>query len=92
MHEVLSSLKVDDIGLDELDRKYLRAIIEKYRGGPVGVETFAASISEDSTSLEDVVEPFLLQLGLSIEHLVVGVDAIGLFPSKPSMSKANLAR
>lgn len=63
LNEALKSLKVDKIGLDELDRKYLKAIIDKYRGGPVGVETLAASISEDSTSLEDVVEPFLLQLG-----------------------------
>ena len=54
---------MDKIGLDELDRKYLKAVIDKYRGGPVGVETLAASISEDATSLEDVVEPFLLQLG-----------------------------
>ncbi len=59
----LEGLGVDAIGLDDIDRKYLLAIYQKFRGGPVGVDTIAASISEESESIEDVVEPYLLQLG-----------------------------
>ncbi len=62
-HEALMMLEVDPLGLDELDRKALRAIIEKFSGGPVGLETIAASIGEDSRTIMDVVEPYLLQLG-----------------------------
>ena len=54
---------VDELGLDELDRAYLRTIAEVYRGGPVGLEAVAATLSEDSGTLEDMVEPYLLQLG-----------------------------
>lgn len=61
--EALEALGIDGFGLDELDRKYLLSIITKFNGGPVGVETIAASIAEESDSLEDVVEPYLLQLG-----------------------------
>ena len=61
--EALELLEVDQQGLDELDRKLLRSIIEKYNGGPVGLETIAASLSEDSGTIMDVVEPYLLQLG-----------------------------
>lgn len=60
----LASLQVDEKGLDPLDRALLRAIIQNYRGGPVGLETLAASLGEDSGTLEDVAEPFLLQSGL----------------------------
>lgn len=63
LSESLENMGVDNLGLDELDRNYLRAIIEKFSGGPVGVETIAASVSEESDTLEDVVEPYLLQLG-----------------------------
>lgn len=63
INEALEGIGVDTLGLDCLDYKYLRAMIEKFKGGPVGIETIAACISEDSNSLEDVVEPFLLQLG-----------------------------
>lgn len=55
---------VDANGLDELDRKYLRTLARTYRGGPVGLETLAATIGEDSDTLEDLVEPFLLRSGL----------------------------
>lgn len=55
---------IDEQGLDELDRRYLRIIAETYDGGPVGLEAIAATLGEDSGTLEDVVEPFLLQLGL----------------------------
>jgi len=54
---------VDELGLDELDRAYLRTIATTYSGGPVGLETVAATMSEDAGTLEDVVEPYLLQLG-----------------------------
>ena len=54
---------VDELGLDELDRAYLRIILETYEGGPVGLETIAATMNEDSGTLEDVVEPYLLQIG-----------------------------
>ncbi len=61
--QALSLLEVDQKGLDHLDIKYLKAVIEKHAGGPVGVETIAATLSEDSGTLEDLVEPYLLQLG-----------------------------
>ncbi len=59
----LSNLEVDKLGLDALDRRMLRSIIEFYNGGPVGVETLAATINEDAVTLEDVYEPYLLQKG-----------------------------
>ena len=59
----LSKLEVDHIGLDDLDRKVLHTIIEKFGGGPVGLETIAASISEEADTIMDVYEPYLLQLG-----------------------------
>jgi Holliday junction DNA helicase RuvB len=62
--EALRALGVDEIGLDEQDRKYLLAIIEVYRGGPVGVNAVAATLNVEQDTLEDVVEPFLLKIGL----------------------------
>jgi Holliday junction DNA helicase RuvB len=59
----LKMLEVDHLGLDNLDRRYLRAIIEKYECGPVGLETLAAMLGEERDTLEDMVEPYLLQLG-----------------------------
>jgi len=59
----LSRLEVDHMGLDNLDRRMLRAIIEYYGGGPVGLETLAATINEEAVTLEDVYEPYLLQKG-----------------------------
>jgi len=59
----LDKLKVDNVGLDELDHKLLRTIIEKYNGGPVGIDALASSIGEEKTTLEDVYEPFLIQNG-----------------------------
>jgi Holliday junction DNA helicase RuvB len=61
--EALNLLEVDPLGLDDLDRRVLKTIIEKFNGGPVGLETIAASISEESDTIMDVVEPYLLQLG-----------------------------
>jgi len=59
----LSKLEVDPIGLDEIDHKVLHTIIEKFNGGPVGLDTIAASISEEADTITDVYEPYLLQLG-----------------------------
>jgi len=61
--EALALMNVDPLGLDDLDRKVLHSIIEKFGGGPVGLETIAASIGEESNTIMDVVEPYLLQLG-----------------------------
>jgi Holliday junction DNA helicase RuvB len=61
--EALDLLQVDPLGLDDLDRRVLKTIIEKYGGGPVGLNTIAASISEEQDTIMDVVEPYLLQLG-----------------------------
>jgi Holliday junction DNA helicase RuvB len=61
--EALSRLEVDPIGLDEIDHKVLHTIIDKFNGGPVGLETIAASISEEADTIMDVYEPYLLQLG-----------------------------
>jgi Holliday junction DNA helicase RuvB len=61
--EALSKLEIDPIGLDEIDHKVMRTIIEKFDGGPVGLETIAASISEEADTIMDVYEPYLLQLG-----------------------------
>lgn len=59
----LNRLKVDNFGLDQIDIEYLESLINKFNGGPVGVETIATSIGEEVTTIEDVVEPFLLQEG-----------------------------
>jgi Holliday junction DNA helicase RuvB len=85
--EALSRLEVDRIGLDEIDHKVLRAIIDKFNGGPVGLETIAAAISEEADTVMDVYEPYLLQLGflertprgrlatpLAYEHLGIPYD------------------
>ena len=61
--DALEMLEVDSYGLDEMDRKLLLTIIDKYGGGPVGVNTIAASISEEPDAIEEVYEPFLLQIG-----------------------------
>ena len=61
--EALVRLDVDELGLDEVDHKVLRAIIEKFDGGPVGIDTIAASISEEADTIMDVYEPYLMQVG-----------------------------
>ncbi len=61
--EALARLDVDELGLDEVDHKVLRTIIEKFDGGPVGIETIAASISEEADTIMDVYEPYLMQVG-----------------------------
>ena len=62
----LDTLKIDEYGLDETDRSMLKLIIEKYNGGPVGLDTIAAALGEDVRTIEDVCEPYLLQAGLLI--------------------------
>ena len=61
--EVLDILDVDKMGLDRIDRRVLKCIIENYDGGPVGIETIAAAVSEERDTIEDVYEPYLMQLG-----------------------------
>jgi holliday junction DNA helicase RuvB len=61
--EALAALEVDDAGLDNVDRTLLRAIVEKFAGGPVGLETLGAALSEDAETIEDVYEPYLLREG-----------------------------
>ena len=86
--KALSSLEVDKLGMDALDRRMLRSIIEYYNGGPVGLDTLAATINEEAITLEDVYEPYLLQCGFltrtprgrcvtrkAYEHL--GIEFIG---------------
>ncbi len=62
-NHALDALKVDGLGLDEVDLRYLRGIIERFKGGPVGLESLASAISEEATTLEDVYEPYLIQIG-----------------------------
>ena len=62
-HAGLKLLQVDENGFDEVDRKLLRTIIDKFGGGPVGLNTIAAAISEEKDAIEDIYEPFLIQAG-----------------------------
>jgi Holliday junction DNA helicase RuvB len=93
--EALGRLEIDSIGLDSVDYRVLRAIIEKFDGGPVGLETIAASISEDADTIMDVYEPYLLQLGfiqrtprgrqatrLAYEHLGLPMSASAPAPQR----------
>ena len=63
MNKALKRLKVDSVGLDETDYNLIKAIIERFNGGPVGIEAIASSIGEEATTIEDVYEPYLLQMG-----------------------------
>lgn len=99
-HEALQLFEVDRLGLDPMDRKYLKMIIEKFEGGPVGIDTLSAALGEERDTLEDVCEPFLLQQGLvqrtargrqctrfACEHLgLVYPLEIAPSPSSPSQS------
>lgn len=64
LDQALELLEVDPLGLDDSDRRFLLAIIEKFSGGPVGLETLAANLSEDIGTIEDMIEPYLMQVGL----------------------------
>ena len=63
VHHACARLEVDAGGLDEMDRKYLEVVIDHYEGGPVGVDALAAALAEPRDTLEDVVEPYLIQQG-----------------------------
>ena len=64
VREALNMLAIDDIGLNSSDRKFLEILIEKFNGGPVGLKTMAAALSEEEATIEEVIEPYLIQLGL----------------------------
>jgi Holliday junction DNA helicase RuvB len=64
--EAMEALGVDAMGLDDLDRKYLRTLIDYYHGGPAGLTAIAATLNEETDTLEDVVEPYLLKIGFVI--------------------------
>jgi len=84
---------VDELGLDELDRKYLRVIADVYQGGPVGLEAVAATLGEDSGTLEDVVEPYLLQIGFLArtrkgrQLTLAGAERVGLKIAPPALGE-----
>lgn len=87
----LEQLEIDDYGLDRMDRSILRALIERFNGGPVGVESLAAAVSEDSGTIEEVYEPYLIQKGFLVRSQRgrqagrLAFEALGL-PSPPGMS------
>ena len=86
--EALDSMDVDGYGLEEVDRRLLLTIIERFGGGPVGLGTIAASISEDRESVEEMIEPYLLQIGLlnrTQRGRVVTANAYRHFGFKPPM-------
>ncbi|MEO0179564.1 MAG: Holliday junction DNA helicase RuvB C-terminal domain-containing protein, partial [candidate division WOR-3 bacterium] len=60
----LEMLGIDKFGLDEVDKKILRVIIEKFRGGPVGIKTISLAINEDAGTIEEIYEPYLIRVGL----------------------------
>ena len=64
VREALNMLAIDDIGLNSSDRKFLEILIEKFNGGPVGLKTMGAAMSEEEATVEEVIEPYLIQLGL----------------------------
>ena len=100
--QALCALEIDHLGLDPIDRRMLGAIIENYGGGPVGLETLAATIGEESVTLEDVYEPYLMQLGFltrtprgrcvtqrAYQHLHLPVPG-GMAPAAPEMDQLTL--
>jgi Holliday junction DNA helicase RuvB len=97
VQEALALLQIDTFGLSQQDRHYLIAIAEKFSGGPVGLDTLAASLNEDKVTLEEVVEPYLLQCGLIQRTLrgrqltANGFNHLGLsMPTANSDSPASL--
>ena len=64
--QALTMLAVDQLGLDEMDRRILLTIIDKFQGGPLGIETMATAVCEEKNTLEDVYEPFLIQAGFLV--------------------------
>jgi holliday junction DNA helicase RuvB len=64
VREALAMLAIDEIGLNASDRKFLEILIEKFNGGPVGLKTLATALSEEDDTVEEVIEPYLIQMGL----------------------------
>jgi Holliday junction DNA helicase RuvB len=71
-NDALNRMEVDTYGLDEMDRKLLLTIIEKFNGGPVGLGTISASIHEEKDSIEEIIEPYLIRLAFWIAHPAAG--------------------
>jgi Holliday junction DNA helicase RuvB len=92
----LNRLEVDKLGLDSMDRRYLRCIAENYSGGPVGVDTLSAALSEQRDAIEEVIEPFLIQQGLVQRTprgrmlTEAGFRHIGLVPIAKSIEQLDL--
>jgi holliday junction DNA helicase RuvB len=94
--DALDMLDIDHLGLDDIDRRILRSIVEKFGGGPVGIDTLAAAISEETDTLMDVYEPYLIQLGflqrtprgrVATEgaYIHLGIEAPGFFGRQPAL-------
>jgi Holliday junction DNA helicase RuvB len=92
----LNRLEIDELGLDQTDRNLLSALIEKFGGGPAGLETLAATINEDVNTIEDVYEPYLLQLGFIARTprgrvcLKAGYEHMGVTPSLKARKQMSL--
>ncbi len=89
VQQALQMERIDPLGLDDLDRAFLRAIVEVYNGGPAGIEALAATLGEERDTLEDVVEPYLLQIGFvrrtkrGREITQTACDHLGIKPKRP---------
>ena len=94
--EALTRLDVDQLGLDAMDRRYLACIGENYGGGPVGVDTLAAALSEQRDAIEEVIEPYLIQRGLLQRTprgrmlTATGFRHVGLTPPSPVAGQLDL--
>ena len=96
--QALDRLEVDELGLDMVDRRMLEAMIRHYNGGPVGLDTLAAVIGEESVTIEDVYEPYLMQIGFLTRTprgrvvLPAAYAHLGLpVPGQPSPEQPNLS-
>ena len=91
--EALAQLEIDDLGLDAMDRELLRVLVERFAGGPAGLETLAAAVSEEPDTIMDVYEPYLLKIGFlqrtprgrvasrfAYDHLGIEAPAAGAAP------------
>jgi Holliday junction DNA helicase RuvB len=87
--KALIALEVDDYGLDEMDKEIILAIIEKYNGGPVGLNTLSVAVNEDPGTIEEVYEPFLIQQGF-IQRTPRGREATALAYKRFGKNKLNL--
>ena len=86
--KALTALEVDDFGLDEMDKEIILAIIEKYNGGPVGLNTLSVAVNEDPGTIEEVYEPFLIQQGF-IQRTARGREATALAYKRFGKNKFN---